>query len=98
MTPNIISKTPAAKSNNFRTACGITTLRVSTNNPITNNTAECPTPQTVAEVMDLRRLLLLHTKVETATTWSGSSECPKPKPNPVSRIKIIDRSIAMHTI
>ncbi len=55
-------------------------------------------PQNVAEVMDLRRLLLLHNKVETATTWSGSRECAKPNPNPVRRIKIIDRSIDMHTI
>jgi hypothetical protein len=52
----------------------------------------------VAEVMDLRRLLLLHKRVDTATTWSGSRECAKPNPNPVKRIKIIDRSIGKHTI
>ena len=96
--PSIISRIPAAQSNNLSIDWGITTLRVRTSNPVINSTAEWLMPQIVAEVMDLRRLLLLHNKVETATTWSGSSECAKPNPNPVIRIKIIDRSMVMHTI
>ena len=96
--PRVISKTPAAQSNSLRIDWGITTLRVRTSNPIIKSTAECPTPQTVAEVMDFRRLLLLHNKVDTATTWSGSRECAKPNPNPVKRIKIIDKSIGKQAI
>jgi hypothetical protein len=50
-------------------------------------------PQTVADVMDLRRLLCLQTSVVTATMWSASSECTKPKPNPVRRITRADKSM-----
>jgi hypothetical protein len=53
-----------------------------------NSIIEWPAPQAVAETIDLRRLGLLHRTVETATTWSGSNECPNPNANPVASIRI----------
>jgi len=86
--PKMTSKTPAAPSNRERALSGIATRRVRTSNPTMNSIIEWPAPQAVAETIDLRRLGLLHRSVETATTWSGSSECASPNANPVASIRI----------
>lgn len=96
-TPKMTSITPPANSNKATMLSGITARRVRTSSPTRSNMIEWPAPQAVAEMMDLRRLVLLQISAETATTWSGSRECPKPNANPVRGIRIGVKSTASET-
>jgi len=85
--------TAAANSKIFTMLSGMAIRSISTAKPAIKRTAEWPSPQTVADRMDLRRLLLLHTRAVIAKMWSGSRECTKPNANPVRSMKAMERSM-----
>ena len=77
--------TPTANSNNSAIRSGIVNRRAIMTIPIINSVVVCPKPQEIPTQNDRSGFLYSLTMVDTATTWSGSSECLDPKSIPSTK-------------